>query len=291
MLQADYPALFLSADQASNGYQRFFLRLIKAEYTALILAALFSMSFLNGVGYYLAYAAVLFIGLIILLTRALRKPEQDWYRCRALAKSVKTLTWRYVMHAAPFQGSTVGEQHAKSEFRNQLHSVFGENRSIAEKITSDWSGNDQITAGMDSIRRMPRAERMTYYIENRLDEQRTWYARKAGQNKKSANFWVFVSVITYTIATGLALSRIAFPAWQYWPIEPLIVVAACVVGWTQIKKYNELAAAYTVAAHEIGLIKPRADAITNNDEFSEFVNDAEKAFSREHTLWIARQSD
>lgn len=70
-----------------------------------------------------------------------------------------------------------------------------------------------------------------------------------------------------------------------------IVIAASIIGWTQIKKLNELAAAYTMAAHEIGLIRSMSDSVSTDAEFSGFVNDAEKAFSREHTLWIARQSD
>jgi ribosomal protein S17E len=291
MQEADYPALFLSADEASNNYQALFLRLIKIEYAALFFAAVFSMSFLHGVGYYITYAIILVVGLATLLTRALRKPEQDWYRCRALAESVKTLTWRYLMHATPFQNSTGGEQQAKAELRNQLHSIFDENRTTAEKITSDWSGNDQITAGMDVIRNKNRRDRMAYYLTNRVDEQRRWYALKARQNKDRAKFWVGISVVAYVFGGTLALCRIAYPTWQYWPIEPLIVIAASVVGWMQIKKFNELTAVYTVAAHEIGLIKPRSEAVKSDDDFSEFVNDAEKAFSREHTLWIARQSD
>jgi hypothetical protein len=287
MQHEDYPALFLSADDASNSYQAFFIRLIQGEYVALFLAATFSMSFLNGAGYYVIYVIFLFVGLVILLTRALRKPEQDWYRCRALAESVKTLTWRYVMHATPFQNA----ESAKSELRNQLHSIFEENKSTAAKITSDWSGNDQITNAMRDVRNLSLNERLDYYTTHRIDEQRTWYTKKANQNKKDARFWVIVSVVAYIIAGTMALTRIALPTWQYWPIEPIIVVAASVIGWMQIKKFNELAAAYTVAAHEIGLIKLRADPSMNGDEFSEFVNDAEKAFSREHTLWIARQSD
>jgi hypothetical protein len=41
----------------------------------------------------------------------------------------------------------------------------------------------------------------------------------------------------------MTLSRIAWPNWPHWPIEPLIVIAASVVGWMQIKKFNELTAA------------------------------------------------
>jgi hypothetical protein len=58
----------------------------------------------------------------------------------------------------------------------------------------------------------------------------------------------------------------------------------------QVKKFNELAAAYTVTAHETGLIKPKLEAVDSESDFSDFINDAELAFSREHTLWIARQS-
>src|SRR4051794_17723543 len=117
MQKEDYPALFLAADEASNNYQSFFLRLIRGEYFTLFSAAVLSMSFLNGVGYYIVYASVFFIGLVILLTRALGKPEQSWYGCRALAESVKTLTWRYMMRATPFEGAGVGgEQQARAEF-------------------------------------------------------------------------------------------------------------------------------------------------------------------------------
>jgi hypothetical protein len=58
----------------------------------------------------------------------------------------------------------------------------------------------------------------------------------------------------------------------------------------QVKKFNELAAAYTVAAHEIGLIRPKLDDVSTEAELSDFITDAELAFSREHTLWVARRT-
>ena len=288
MKHEDYPALFLDADAASNRYQARFLRLIRGEYITLFFAAVFSMSFLTGVVYYLLYAGIFFTGLLILVSRAQSKPEQWWYRCRALAESVKTLTWRYMMHAAPFGDN---DEQAKLRFRDELHEMFRQNKDTAQQITSDWSGNHQITKAMEGVRAMSRADRMAYYLERRVDEQRAWYSRKSRTNRDSAQFWIWVSGTAYVLAGSMALARIALPDWPYWPIEPLIVIAASIVGWMQIKKFNELAAAYTVAAHEIGLIRPKADVVSDEEQFSEFVNDAEKAFSREHTLWIARQSD
>jgi hypothetical protein len=172
-----------------------------------------------------------------------------------------------------------------------LNAIFRENIETAKRITDDWSGNDQITRAMDAVRVKTREDRMAYYLEHRVEDQRTWYRRKSKANRNASQMWVWVSGVCYVIAGSMALSRIALPSLQYWPIEPLIVVAASIIGWMQIKKFNELSAAYTVTAHEIGFIKELAGDVKSDEQFSEFVNDAEKAFSREHTLWLARQSD
>ena len=159
------------------------------------------------------------------------------------------------------------------------------------KIDPNWSADDQITDEMDHIRAFSLDERKKYYTAHRLNDQRTWYMRKAGENNRSARNWVIAAVVAYVLAFALVLARIKFPDWEYfWGIGPIIVFASSAIGWMQVKKFNELAAAYTVTAHEIGLIKPKLDAVGSESDFSDFINDAELAFSREHTLWIARQS-
>lgn len=284
----DYPALFLAADGGSNQHQKSYLRLVKGEYAALLLAAIFSMANPHIAIFHILYAGVIILGLVFLISRAQGKPEQSWYRCRALAESVKTLTWRYMMHATPFNDS---DTLAKKRLRDELHEIFLHNQETAKEISNDWSGNNQITEKMADVRALKLAMRKDYYLKNRVDEQREWYSSKAKRNGSSARTWFYYSGIAYILAVGMVLARIAWPTFQFWPIEPLIVFASAAVGWMQIKKFNELSAAYTVAAHEIGLIRPKADHVLNDLQFSEFVNDAEKAFSREHTLWIARQSD
>ncbi len=247
------------------------------------------MEVFEGATFHLFYALAFLGALTALLTRALMKPEQRWYRCRALAESVKTLTWRYMMRAAPFAQSSKLPM-ARSEFRNHLQALLDENRSVAEMIASDWADESQITDEMDRIRELPLSERVAFYGSERVKEQRTWYSRKAGENKRSSRRWVLIGVLAYVVAIALALSRIEFPDWRIWPIDPVIVFASSLVGWVQIKKFNELGAAYTVTAHEIGLIAPRLQDVASETDLSECVNDAELAFSREHTLWIARQS-
>jgi hypothetical protein len=286
---ASYPALFRSADDASNKRQKAYLRLIGGEYAALLLASVLSDSAFKGTTFYLLYAFIFVVSVVLLLVRNLWKLQQDWYRCRALAESVKTLTWRYTMRAAPFADGP-SPQDARAEFRNQLFRTFDANRIAADKIDPNWSADDQIADEMDRIRALSLDERKKYYMAHRLNDQRIWYMRKAEENSRSARNWVIAAVVAYILAFALVLARIRFPDWEFWGISPIIVFASSVLGWTQVKKFNELVAAYTVTAHEMGLIKPKLDAVNSESDFSNFINDAELAFSREHTLWIARQS-
>jgi hypothetical protein len=123
-----------------------------------------------------------------------------------------------------------------------------------------------------------------------VNEQRTWYALKSGLNKKWARRAIFACSILYAGAAGVVIARIALPTWQFVHPEPLLVSATALIGWMQIKKFNELAASYGLTAHEIGIIKSRSGDCISENTFAEFVDDAELAFSREHTQWVARQT-
>jgi hypothetical protein len=288
MKNEQYPALFRSADAASNKYQRQYLNLILTEYTLLFVASVLSLSVFASSAVYAVATVVLGLSAAVLLTRAVGKPEQDWYRCRALAESVKTLTWRYSMCATPF--GDADQTKARNEFKENLERTFKSNKDTAAKIAEDWSAENQITSEMTRLRLLTLAERKAFYQQNRINEQRCWYSRKAAWNRRMSWRWVAASVVSYIAAAGFSVVRILQPDTISWPIEPLIVVATSIVGWIQIKKFNELAAAYSVTAQEIGLINITLEHSEDVSSFSDFVVEAETAFSREHTLWIARQA-
>ncbi|TAZ80023.1 DUF4231 domain-containing protein [Rhizobium ruizarguesonis] len=289
MKDEQYPALFRSADVASNGYQRKYLRLIAAEYALLFIASVLSLNLFSSPLVYAAATLVLGLSAAVLLTRSVGKPEQDWYRCRALAESVKTLTWRYSMCAYPFGGEDAAD--AKKEFKENLERTFRSNSEAAAKISEHWSAENQITPEMDRLRSLSLSKRKEFYQQRRIGDQRSWYSRKAGWNRRMSRRWVFASVTSYILAGVCSVARVRYPDTNMWPIDPLIVVATSIVGWIQIKKYNELAAAYSVTAQEIGLINITLDQSEDIKTFSDFVIEAETAFSREHTLWIARQAN
>ncbi|EBB1220390.1 SLATT domain-containing protein [Salmonella enterica] len=73
------------------------------------------------------------------------------------------------------------------------------------------------------------------------------------------------------------------------PTELITTIISALIGWVQIKKYNELSASYALTAHEIGLVKEQSYYISGEKDFLDFIRDAETAFSREHTQWQARR--
>ena len=288
MNDADYPALFRSADAASNRHQKRYIALIVCEYVLLFLASILTLGGMWQKEIHAIAALVLIASVAILLTRSYSRPEQDWYRSRALAESVKTLSWRYAMKAHPFDQRNKSD--ARNEFRENLDRLFRNNSDIANRIDPNWSAEHQITEIMDELSKLPLSLRKQYYDEKRISEQRSWYRTKAIWNARMSRIWVLISVACYASAISLSIGRISIEGFYFWPIEPLIVVASSIVGWIQIKKYNELSAAYTVTSHEIGLIHITLRNSQDVKTFSRFINEAETAFSREHTLWIARQA-
>lgn len=238
--------------------------------------------------YYAVYTVIFLGALTALLYRSTTKPEQGWYKGRALAESIKTSTWRYCMRAAPFQDAK-DVKEPRAEFRSHLKSVLESNRHVAEKMSPGEAAKDQVTDSMENIRALSLKDRKNFYDMFRVRDQRRWYQIKSGANKRAGAAWVTLCVIVYAFAIASVLLRTVFPEWKIWPTEPLIVAASSIVGWIQIKRFNELATSYALTAHEIGIIQGKIFEIKSEQDFSEFVNEAELAFSREHTQWVARQ--
>lgn len=287
----DYPALYEAATEASNSAQRSYLRVLRIEYLLLVLAAVFSIDFSENKIYYLFYTFIFVISLVLLVYRTFSKPEQDWYKCRALAESIKTTTWRYCMRSAPFNNNLndANINITRSAFRDYLKGVLDSNRHIGDRIPPNSAADDQITSNMENIRLLDLGLRKDFYLLERIVEQRLWYQNKAAKNEAWSRNWALVSGFIYLLAIGSILTKLAYGNSIKVPTEPLIVLASCLIGWMQIKKFNELSSAYKLTAHEIGILQGRIGEVTNDDEFSDFVNEAELAFSREHTQWVARQ--
>ena len=282
MTEQDFPALYRDADSLSLKSQKHFFRALKIHLCVLVIGAI--LSIFNSDCWWTALAqsiALLFaLGCSIYLFT--QRPDRYWYAGRAVAESIKTLTWRYICRAEPFQGD---DKLAKAEFRNKLKQIYDQNKDICQKLT-EYIGEGQFTDKMDEIRNLSLSERISFYRKNRIKNQLSWYKKKADFNKCRANLFFWLLIITNAAALILSLFKIRYYDVNF-PSDVIIAISAGILSWIQAKRFTELSASYALTAHEISLINEQAEQFDNEQHFSVFVGDAENAFSREHTQWVA----
>ncbi len=284
MTETDYPAMYRSADKLAVSQQKLFFITVRWQLIALTLAAIAAASTAVVVGLQMVQAVLLaaaFSGTLILL---IGKPERSWYEARAVAESVKTMSWRFAMRAEPF---THDDPADREHLRRRLQVLRDLHRETAKLFSEDLAG-EQITEAMCSLRAAALHERLERYRTERIDEQRGWYADKSRSNRRHSRAFFVFSIVTNALAVIAAATRPLWPGAPFWPTDILIAVSASIVAWLQANRFTELAASYALAAQEIGLVREQA-APKTDEELSRFVADAENAFSREHTQWVARQ--
>jgi hypothetical protein len=285
MQEQDFPALYRSADDLSLVSQTHFFRALKLNLILLVLAALLSITSLP----HWSVAVFQLLALLGALSCSIylfgRRPDRYWYAGRAVAESIKTITWRYVCRAEPFQ---CDDCIAKSDFQRKLKAVVDQNKDVVQSLASHLDA-PQITDVMIEMRTRPLEERKAIYAASRINNQLTWYAKKAAFNRRTSNGYFWALIVTNAVAVLSAILRIKFVDVPFWPTDAFVAVAASLLSWMQAKRFSELAASYSLAAHEIGLIREQSLLPSSDEEFSLFVGDSENAFSREHTQWVARK--
>ncbi|CAH0533233.1 hypothetical protein VST7929_01097 [Vibrio stylophorae] len=279
------PGLYQSANKASLYAQNIYYLCLSFYLGILVIAA--AVSFFVPVNTYGAVVSALlfFVTLGILIYLKTYKPDDTWYNGRAVAESVKTLSWKWMMKAEPFHEDNSSEVN----FINDLKNVLKQNQSLSTILNSSEGAKEPITDMMRTIRSLSFDSRKTLYKNQRIDDQADWYSKKATFNKKRASRWFRIAVLLHSAAIIMLIFRV-YDSSQSLPVAVIATAASAVLTWIQAKKHNELSSSYSLAAHEIGFIKSEWKSITERD-FSDFVINTENAFSREHTQWIARKVD
>jgi len=291
MRETDYPALYQATDSASLAGQRVYLKLLGADLGLLVVGALLSsidsenadVVFCLRVGG--ALALFLSVGASIVIK--VRADEERWYGGRAAAESVKTISWRYMMRAAPFNQP---EAEADRIFGNSLEEILKQKGQLSLGAVPSVGSAPQISKPMREVRAKNLDDRKELYGRERIEDQRDWYARKATLNGRRASQFFALLIGSQGLALVAAVAMILRPTSPLDYAAVFSAVAAAVISWIQVKKYEELAQSYDVAAQELGIVAEQLRHLTNEEAFSQFVGEAESAVSREHTLWVARRS-
>lgn len=281
------PVIHDAASEASGRGQKTYVRLSATRLVALLVATLAA-----ALG--IAIGSFDFSGLVVLLAFVVAalaelalirfQPERDWYAGRAVAESTKTLAWRFAVQGEPF-GPNLTEQEAEALLRTRVSEVLQRGK---DRINVG-PGDAVLTESMLELRRSPFPERKDAYLEQRTEEQRTWYSSNAQKNEVRATVWryaLLLGELLAIVAAALSLGRDE-------PFDFAGIVAAFVAGgaaWLAIKQHSQLTSAYRVAAGELAV---QADVLrgVSAGDWPQAVADAEEAISREHTMWLATRGE
>jgi hypothetical protein len=288
----DYPNYFQACDKLSIDSQKNYLNIIRADLMAMILAALLAIYYFQTTEskllIYIVTGLSLLLGLILTIILKSKKYEDTWYQGRALAESCKTITWRFAMCSEYFE-SSLSTEDAKERFIFRIKEVVNEFSNLSSALNSKILNKEIITGKMMELRNLSVQKKKDYYIDNRIENQKEWYAKKAEWNKGRSNFWFWVVIISQAVALISIVFLIKFPDNNWNLVGLLTTIASSAISWLQIKQHQELKQAYTTAAEELNFIKELSYKVKDDEQLSEFILDSENAISREHTMWIAQR--
>lgn len=287
---SDYPALFTAADAASRTGRIHYFRLVRADLLLLLAGATLStiaplLSTVSGQTIRSISVAFLVLGFVAKTSGRIRRFDNEWYDGRAVAESVKTLSWRFMMRVPPFDTL---DREAESRLAADLREIIRTRANLILEIGSEPTSVRQVTPAMRRVRELPFEARRARYLAERIDDQIRWYANRAERNRRGASRWFWLGLAAQSAAIALTIVRIVVTAGPDF-VALAAAISAMSTAWTQINRNDELAKSYGVAAQELILLKGELEAAEDESAFISLVDDAEAAVSREHTMWMAKR--
>ena len=291
MSELSYPTVYRSADAVSLKAQRTYLLFYRVYFGSLILGSIISVFTSIGskavnVWLFTVLAVVLVLGLLILWAIRARQDDKIWFDGRAVSESVKTATWRFMMRVQPFHEDSDAETIFISDLKEIREARPHLWRHFATAMDAKGSA---ITDFMKQKRTASLKERQDFYATARIRDQKTWYADKAKENVVNGAKWFWIIAILQAVVVILAIVQAASGGLGINPVPIVTTSAAAMAAWSQMKRHDELAQSYTLAAYELEEIETLASSQTSEDAFSQLVEQAENSISREHTMWCARR--
>lgn len=292
MKEKFFPLLFKIADDRSKKSQNIFIYLNIFILFLLVIASTSTIfnNQVEGPNWITTLCTLSLLGSTLLnIYIFFFRPEKTWYEGRAIAESVKTLTWKFITGTKPFK-LNLTQENVENIFNENLKNIIGQRKDFYVLIGKAFPDGNLITQEMLSIRESKFKNRKMIYLEDRVQDQINWYSRKTAENNLNKN-------ILFGLIVGFQILGIIFFIFESnynlkLSFTPLfITITSIFMTWLQLKRFQELTDAYGITATELKFIKEKSKFLNDDNDLEKYVDDAEMAISREHTLWLARRDN
>jgi hypothetical protein len=272
--------------------ERYYL-FVKVKITILIIVSVFSSLSFSQEPYrtlatiFLVVLLVVSI-LIAVITNIVTKYDHVWFNCRAVAESVKTETWFFMMRMNIY-GSFITNLEAVNRFIDSLRDILQLRPVARYEIASISKEGEQVTKFMIDTRGSGFQWRKDVYIVERIKEQQKWFHERSEANHLSETQWLYTSWILQFIAVGIAIFMVYFAIPFINPVGVITTAAASATSWMHSKSFSELSQTFSMISHELSLLEAKANQVENEEELANIVLDTERIISREHSILISRR--
>lgn len=291
MKRSDYPSLSQAASQASGEAQQRYMNVIRFDLVCMLLATALSIYNYQAEEskriVYIVSGILLLVSILLTLLLKIKKYEYTWYKARALAESGKSLTWLYICRTGNFSNGT--EDDNQAQFVQSLKHLTEEFSDVQYELDPQILLLPTFSLQMTTVRAMDLNERLTYYLKNRVENQRMWYTAKAKETRSKYDFWFWIILVSQAISIVSVVVLILEPSFEWNLVALFTTISATAISWLQTKKYQELSDSYNAFARHLMFVMENARNIQTENRFAELVQEVEAALSQEHRFWLARR--
>ncbi|MFE3742111.1 DUF4231 domain-containing protein [Streptomyces sp. NPDC059096] len=302
---ADLPVLFHHADAIAVRRQREAVNATRRQLLLLVLGALLtslpwrgtvggSFQLVSALGA-LAYAGVL----PVTFRSAGQRAKSHWQLNRSAAEFIKSLSWRYAVHGAPFDTGSAG---AAELFATRMEAGLAELRKVGwqdpreDPRESPPEGADGgrgapgelITPAMRMLRNKPFAARKETYVRDRLIEQRNWYHRRTVVSRRATALWSATIALLTLLALLLAVLRTFSVTDSGAFLGLLSASAAACLAWSEIRRHQPLISAHSLVEEDLAAMHTAMETMVTEEQWANAVYETERIVSPQHTDWLVR---
>ncbi|MEV7090063.1 DUF4231 domain-containing protein [Streptomyces sp. NPDC093085] len=294
---ADLPVLFHQADAIAIRRQRQAVTATRRQLLLLVLGAvLASLPWSWGLGDSfqltaalgaLAYAAVLLVS----FRAAGQRAKSHWQLNRSAAEFIKSLSWRYAVHGAPFDSGVAG---SAALFATRLEAGLAELRKVGwadpreDPAAGASDGGELITPAMRMLREKPFQARKETYVRDRLIEQRNWYHRRTVVSRRATALWSATIAVLTLLALLMALLRTFGVTHSTTLLGLLSAAAVACLAWSETRRHQPLISAHSLVEEDLAAMHTAMETMVTEEQWANAVYETERIVSPQHTDWLVR---
>jgi hypothetical protein len=280
-----YPPLTASAERAARHGQKRFRQLARTEILPIVAVAALVVAFVlgedrlwtteSGNRNYLRIVlpVLLSIAFAAKIANRARDYHGRWFAARTITETIKSLTWRYITRANPFEDGP-RESEVDQRFEDTIREATRQRSAFEGLVDGAVSPSGQITPAMRWQREQPLEDRRRLYLSARADDQIAWYTQRAERSREMSARWFWGGVVVQ----AFLLTATLIAVWS-------LTLAVLIGFFATVSSSNR----YARAAEELHYLRATVAAAESDAALSEAVDAAEQAISREHGVWLARR--